>query len=154
MEIRVEVDERVERLVRLTNVVREDGDSRPLNFEVLRTVEKGTEHEWHKIAGPVAQQVPEQVLDKSEKAKGTSKSKEQKKTARCSGCTRKIVFGLWMTCSSLMTTPCVLLVTRSGIVINLRSTVGVKAARPPCRWKRARCSVSCRMSTLLVVKGG
>ena len=29
--------------------------------------------------GPVAQQVPEQVLDKSEKATGTSKSKEQKK---------------------------------------------------------------------------
>ena len=95
VEIRVDVDERVERLVRLTNLVSEDGDSRPINFEVLRTVEKGTEHEWHKIAGPVAQQVPEQVWDKSEKAEGTSKSKEQKKTARCSGCTREIVFGLW-----------------------------------------------------------
>ena len=30
----MEVDERAERLVRLTNVVREDGDSRPLNCEV------------------------------------------------------------------------------------------------------------------------
>ena len=34
VEIRVEVDERVERLDRLTNVVREDGDSGPLSCEV------------------------------------------------------------------------------------------------------------------------
>ena len=34
VEIRVEVDEHAERLVRLTNVVREDGESRPPNFEV------------------------------------------------------------------------------------------------------------------------
>ena len=95
VEIRVEVDERVERLVRLTNVVREDGDSRPLNFEVLRTVEKGTEHEWHKIAERVAELFLEQVLDKNERAQGTSKSTEQKMTARCSGCTREIVFGFW-----------------------------------------------------------
>ena len=63
--------------------------------EVLRTIEKGTEHEWHKTAGPVAEQGPEQVFDKSERAEGTSKSKEQKETARCLRCTREIVFGLW-----------------------------------------------------------
>ena len=78
-EITVEVDVRVERLVRLTNVVREDGDSRPVNREVLRKVEKVTEHGWQKTAGLVAEQVWEQILDKSESCKGTSKSKEQKK---------------------------------------------------------------------------
>ena len=82
VEIRVEVDERFERLVRLTIVVREDGDRRPPNREVLRTVEKGTEHEWHKIAQLVAEQVLEQVSDKNDRAKGTGKSKEQKKRGR------------------------------------------------------------------------
>ena len=49
---------------------------------MLRTVEKGTEHEWHKIAQLVAEQVLEQVSDKNDRAKGTGKSKEQKKRGR------------------------------------------------------------------------
>ena len=81
VEIRVEVDECVGRLVR------------PLHREVLRKVEKVTEHEWHKIAELVAEPVLEHVLDKSERAKGTSQSKEQKETARCLRCTREILFG-------------------------------------------------------------
>ena len=85
MEIRVEVDERFERLVRLTNVVREDVDRRPPNHEVLRTAEKGTEHEWHKIAQLVAEQVLEQVSDKNDRAEGTSKSKEPKKEGEAQG---------------------------------------------------------------------
>ena len=59
-EIRVEVEKRVERLVRT------------FHREVLRTVEKGTEHEWNRTPGPVAEQFLEHVLDKSERAKGTS----------------------------------------------------------------------------------
>ena len=50
VEIRVEVGEPVERLVR------------SLHREVLRKVEKVTEHEWHKRAGSVAEQVLEQVF--------------------------------------------------------------------------------------------
>ena len=59
-EIRVEVEKRVERLVRT------------FHREVLRTIGKGTGHEWNRTPGPVAEQVLEHVLDKSERAKGTS----------------------------------------------------------------------------------
>ena len=82
MEIRVEVDECVGRLVR------------PLHREVLRKVEKVTEHEWHKRTGSVAEQVLEQVFDKSERAKGTSQSKEQEREGKVPRVQREIVFGL------------------------------------------------------------
>ena len=82
MEVRAEVGERVGRLVRFTNVVKEDGDRRPLHREVTSTIGKGTAHEWHKIAERVAELFLEQVFGKSERAKGTSQSKDQKREGK------------------------------------------------------------------------
>ena len=90
------------------------------------------------------------------RAKGTSKSKEQKRDGKvlevhqgdCVWPLEGSNVAVFVTDVLLGddNTVCVL-VTCSGILINLRSTLGVKTARLLCRWKRARCSVSCRKSS-------
>ena len=51
VEICVEADEQVERLVRCTNLKREDGEKQHIGRDVLRTVSKGTQHGWSKMVG-------------------------------------------------------------------------------------------------------
>ena len=46
------------------------------------TIGRGTEHEWRKIAERVADLFLEHVLGKSERAKGTSHSKDQKREGK------------------------------------------------------------------------
>ena len=44
VEVSVEVDEHVGRLVRCAHVLREDGNRQQVSREVIRTVSKGTQH--------------------------------------------------------------------------------------------------------------
>ena len=55
----MEVDEQVERLVRHTHVRNEDGSFRQLGRVMIGSVPKGTQHDWLKIVGPVANHVQE-----------------------------------------------------------------------------------------------
>ena len=48
VEVSVEVNEHVERLVRRTYVLREDGDRQQFSREVISTVGTGTQHGWSK----------------------------------------------------------------------------------------------------------
>ena len=57
VEIFVEVDEQVERLVRCTNLWREDGAKQRIGREVLRTISEGTQHGWSKLVGLVGSRV-------------------------------------------------------------------------------------------------
>ena len=79
VEIFVEVDEQVERLVRCTNLWREDGAKQRIGREVFRSVSKGTQHGWSKLLVLVGSRVQEEACPRTETAKGVSETKENKR---------------------------------------------------------------------------
>ena len=66
---RGEVEEHVERLVRCTHVLREDGCRQQFSREVIRTG-RGTEHGWSKLVGPVGRHVQAEACARSGAVEG------------------------------------------------------------------------------------
>ena len=66
VEVGVETDEQVERLVRCTYVLHEHGGKQQFCREVIRTVSEGTSHRWSKMVGSVESHVQEEAYFRSE----------------------------------------------------------------------------------------
>ena len=70
VEVCVEVDERVERLVRCAHLLRGDAGKQQVSREVLRTVSKGTQRGWSQLVG--LGHVQEEAYARSDAAEGVS----------------------------------------------------------------------------------
>ena len=66
VEVGVEADVQVERLVRCTYMLHEHGGKQQCGREVIRTVSEGTNHQWSKMVGLVCRHVQEEACSRSE----------------------------------------------------------------------------------------